>query len=341
MLSHEAPQASTLATFVLPIAKALRLQGEDPMEILERAEIDPACVINADRRIPVNQMQALWKLCVECTGEEAFGLLAAEQVQPTTLQGLGLAFLASDTVYAALQRLVRFCKVISTGLDLVLVDRGEYTDLEFHAPIITLQADFQYAGLDFGMGMIMKMCQATLGEYVSPIHADLQRSAPADPGQFASLLGCRVSFGEDVSRIRFVRADIVDRLVTGNRELARINDEQVETYLASFLEDSASQAVVSRIVEALPQGVPSQDQIACAMNVSSRTLQRKLKEEKTSFSDLLQDTRLQLAQKYLAQPQRSVVEIAYMLGFSEPSTFSRAFKRWTGQAPAEYRATSG
>ena len=71
--------------------------------------------------------------------------------------------------------------------------------------------------------------------------------------------------------------------------------------------------------------------------MSNRTLQRKLKDEGTSFMDLLQDTRLQLARKYLRQPSRSVVETAYMLGFSEPSTFSRAFKRWTGLAPAEYR----
>jgi AraC-like DNA-binding protein len=95
---------------------------------------------------------------------------------------------------------------------------------------------------------------------------------------------------------------------------------------------------VSRIVEHLPDGPPNQKQIAATMNVSNRTLQRKLRDEGTSFIDLLQDARLNLAKKYLSQPQRSIVEIAYLLGFSEPSTFSRAFKRWTGSAPAEFRA---
>ena len=96
--------------------------------------------------------------------------------------------------------------------------------------------------------------------------------------------------------------------------------------------------VVSKIVERLPDGPPSQQQIAEALHVSNRTLQRKLKDEGTSFMDLLQDTRMQLARRYLRQPSRSVVETAYLLGFSEPSTFSRAFKRWTGVAPAEYRS---
>jgi AraC-like DNA-binding protein len=340
MLTNRAPNASTLATFVLPIARALRLQGEDPMQILELAGIDPASVINADRRISITKMQRLWELSLERTGQEAFGLLAAEQVQATTLQGLGLAFLSSDTVYDALKRLVRFCKVISTGLDLQLVEQGEYIDLEFRVPLTRLEQDFQFAALDFGMGMIMKMCQLTLGEYMSPIHADLQRPVPRDPGRFASLLGCKLSFDEELYRIRFVRADIIDRLVTANSELARINDDQVKGYLASFLDSSTSQEVVCRIVEELSEGLPSQSRIADALNMSSRTLQRKLKEEGCSFSDLVQDTRLQLAKKYLAQPHRSVVEIAYMLGFSEPSTFSRAFKRWTGQSPAEFRANS-
>ena len=94
---------------------------------------------------------------------------------------------------------------------------------------------------------------------------------------------------------------------------------------------------MDKIIEHLPDGPPNQQQIAQALHVSNRTLQRKLKNEGTSFMDLLQDTRLQLARKYLSHPNRSIVETAYMLGFSEPSTFSRAFKRWTGVAPADFR----
>ena len=94
---------------------------------------------------------------------------------------------------------------------------------------------------------------------------------------------------------------------------------------------------MDQIVEKLPDGPPSQQQIAAALHVSNRTLQRKLKDEGASFKDLLQDTRMQLARKYLGSPGRSGVETAYLLGFSEPSTFSRAFKRWTGVSPADYR----
>jgi AraC-like DNA-binding protein len=188
------------------------------------------------------------------------------------------------------------------------------------------------------MGLIVVLCRITLGEYFSPIEIRCRRPVPSDPDCFAAMLGSHIEYATDRNCITFVRSDIMEPLATANAELARVNDEQAETYLATFIDVSAAHEVVSRIVERLPDGPPSQSQIAAAMHVSNRTLQRKLKDEGTSFIDLLQDARLNLARKYLAQPQRSIVEIAYLLGFSEPSTFSRAFKRWTGSAPAEYRA---
>ena len=329
--------ASILATFVLPIAKALRLRGVDPMELLERAEIDPAHLLNADRRVPAEKLDTLLALALEETGEPTFGLLAAEQVTPAILHGLGLSFLASDTVLDALQRLARFSHVLSTGVELEVVEREDFVDLEFHTTEYARDDMIHYTGLDFGMGLVMVMCRITLGEYVSPIRVDTTRPLPDNPGAFASLLGSQINFDAERDRITFVRVDIVDQLLTANPELARVNDELVESYLAKFLDVSTSREVVGKIVEQLPDGAPNQKKIAGALNVSNRTLQRKLKDEGTSFVDLLQDTRLKLAQKYLARPDRSVVETAYLLGFSEPSTFSRAFKRWTGMAPADYR----
>ena len=331
---------STLATLILPIAKALRIEGIDPMLLMEQAGIDPAMVINPDRRIPVENMQTLWRLAGEATDEEAFGLLAAEQLQPATLQGLGLAVLASDSIYDALKRLVRFARVFSTGLGLELRECGEVVELEMLTDEEFTGEHLNWLTYDFGIGLIVVLCRLTLGEYFSPINIQCRRPEPAAPDRFAAMLGSRIEFDADRNCITFVKSDIMEPLATANAELARVNDEQAETYLATFVEVSAARQVVSRIVEHLPDGPPSQKQIAAAMNVSNRTLQRKLKDEGTSFIDLLQDARLALAKKYLAQPQRSIVEIAYLLGFSEPSTFSRAFKRWTGQAPAEYRAAA-
>lgn len=168
-------EASTLATFILPIAKALRVQGLDPMELLEQADIDPSHVINDDRRVPVANMQQLWRLATAATGDEAFGLRAAEQIQPGTLQGLGLAVLVSDTIYEGLERLVRFSRVLSSGFVLSLEERGDFVDLTFLHQENELSQEFSWQSYDFGLGVVLVMCRLTLGEYLSPFMIETTR----------------------------------------------------------------------------------------------------------------------------------------------------------------------
>jgi AraC-like DNA-binding protein len=155
-----------------------------------------------------------------------------------------------------------------------------------------------------------------------------------------TILGTHVSFEHDKTCIIWSRSDIQEQLVTGDPSLAGILDEHAANYIDSYLDSSVSREAAQKIITRLPDGPPSQKQIADDMCMSSRTLQRKLKSEAIGFSDLLNYSRMQLAKKYLRQPGQSVAQTAYLLGFSEPSTFSRAFKRWTGETPASYRDQS-
>ena len=324
-----------MGTFILPVARALRLQGIDALDVLDEIGIDAARAANPDWRVHHAEFNRLMNRCVDLTGDEAFGLLAAEQLQPQVLHALGLAWLASDTVYDGLRRLVRFGKLVSTALDLDLREEGELVHIDLGRNVELDNVAF--ANRDYGVGMVVRMSQLTLGEFLAPVGVAIERPHPTNPERWEYMLSCRVEFEAPCTSITWSRADIMEPLVTGDPALARVNDEQTQAYLDSFLPQTTSREVVDKIIERLPDGPPSQQQIAQSLHVSNRTLQRRLREEGTSFMDLLQDTRLQLATKYLRQPNRSVVETAYLLGFSEPSTFSRAFKRWTGVAPAEFR----
>ncbi|MEA2094390.1 MAG: helix-turn-helix transcriptional regulator, partial [Pseudomonadota bacterium] len=108
-------------------------------------------------------------------------------------------------------------------------------------------------------------------------------------------------------------------------------------YLARFDRANITMQVRSKIIEQLHDGAPKQEDIAGTLHVSLRSLQRKLKDEHTSYKTLLENTRQQLAMQYLRDSQRSIGEITYLLGFAEPSNFTRAFRRWTGQSPGEFR----
>lgn len=326
---------SLLGTFVVPVAQALRQQGVDPLELIGRVGLDLAKAANPDWRVGQGVFNELMQQCIAATGDEAFGLLAAEQLQPQVLHSLGLAWLASDTVYDGLKRLQRFGRLVATGIDLGLREEGDSVRLllgfDSHAE------DVVPASRDYAIGIITRMCRLTLGEYLAPVNIELGRPCPSEPERWEYLLSSRIVFDAPANCITWSSADIMEPLVTGDPALARINDEHTAAFLDSFLVRSTTREVVDKIVEQLPDGPPSQQQIAQALHMSNRTLQRKLKEEGTRFKDLLQDTRMQLAGRYLRSPGRSVVETAYLLGFSEPSTFSRAFKRWAGQSPVQYR----
>lgn len=329
---------SMLGSFIVPVAQALRQLGFDPVTVVEEAGIDLAKGANPDWRVGQQDFDRLLNHCVEVTGEEAFGLLASEHLQPQVLHSLGLAWLASDTVYDGLLRLQRFGRLVSTGIDLKLEEEDDSVHL--YLGMDPRLADIGPASRDYAVGIVTRMCRLTLGEFLAPVIILMERPVPAKAERWEYLLASRVVFDADTTRITWSRSDIIEPLVTGDSRLARINDEHTLAYLDSFLARSTSRDVVDKIVERLPDGPPSQQQIASALCVSNRTLQRKLREEGTSFKELLRDTRMQLARRYLRSPGRSVVETAYLLGFSEPSTFSRAFKRWTGVAPAQYRESA-
>ncbi|MEJ2532884.1 MAG: AraC family transcriptional regulator ligand-binding domain-containing protein [Halioglobus sp.] len=326
---------SMLATYVLPVAQALRQQGVDPLPIMADAGIDLARAANPDWRIASADFHTLMGRCLEITGDEAFGLVAAEQLQPQALHGLGLGWLASDTIFAGLVRLERFVKIVSTGVKLDLQEEGDLVHLSLDEDVDV--ENFVHAARDYGVGMVTRMCRLTLGDFLAPVLIQIDRPVPQAPERWEYLLASRVVFGTGLTRISWSGPDIREPLVTGDPALARANDEQAQAYLDSLLAPTMTRAVVDKIVEHLPDGPPSQQQIAEALHVSSRTLQRKLREEGATFKELVQEARLHLAHKYLRERNCSVLETAYLLGFSEASTFSRAFKRWTGMAPAEYR----
>jgi len=120
--------------------------------------------------------------------------------------------------------------------------------------------------------------------------------------------------------------------------MALLHDRFAGEYLARFSESRVTHKARQVLCRLLPQGEPKREVVAQTLHLSQRTLQRRLQEEGTSFQTLLDDTRRELAEQYLAQPSMTLLEIAYLLGFADPSNFFRAFRRWFDATPGEYRA---
>lgn len=334
-MDADASEITTIGSVAVLIARALHASGCEPAPLFQTAGIDFEEMANPAARIPMSRLQALWSLAVETTGDQCFGLRAAEQLQPVMLHGLGFAWLASDSLRDALNRLVRYSRLINTAIAVRLEDWETTVELVVTGP--EKWPGFVYAASDAGMAIFLKMCRITAGEGVTPASVVLQRPQPPCATEFERVFAAPVGYGAAANRLCFDRQLVDTWLPTANPELARVNDQTVVDYLARFDRESITMRVRSRIIERLPDGRPSQESIASSLHVSLRSLQRKLRDEEVTFKMLLENTRRELAMQYVRESHRTISEITYLLGFSEPGNFTRAFKRWTGMPPGEFR----
>lgn len=329
---------SMMGSIAALIAQTLRSYDCDPEPLFKQAGLDTGRLSNPDTRFPGKRVQHLWQLAVNASGDPCFGFVAGEQVQPVVLHGLGFSWLASDTLRDALTRLVRYSRLISSAANMHLQDGDDSLDLVILPP--TGVEDVTFASQDAGLSGFLRMCRLTAGDDIDPVHVSLRRPRPDCDSRLQAYFRAPLEYDADANVLSFSKQQVDTPLTNSNPELARINDKAVVDYLARFDRDSLTMQVRSRIIERLHDGTPNQEAIARSLNVSLRSLQRKLNNEATNFKTLLESTRRELALLYIRETHRSLGEITYLLGFSEPSNFTRAFKRWTGVSPIEYRENS-
>lgn len=313
------------------IHRALSAHAIDGSALFRRAGMDPDRLRDPNARYPLNAMQRLWTLATAATGDECFGLEVAQAWHPTTFHALGYSALASETLRGALQRMVRYGRVVTTGARLELQQNGD----EVTVKLLGSLPDDQMvpASIDAGVASIVILCRQGRGGRVDPVHVRLSRAEPACSSRLQAFFGCPVDFGAPENSLVFSVTDLDAQLPTANPVLLRVNEQVLTDYLARLERSEVTVQVQARLIQLLPSGEVDESSIARALNLSLRSMQRKLKARGVSFRKLLDDTRRQLAEQYLKDSTLSVSEIAYLLGFAEVSSFSRAFRRWTGHAP--------
>ncbi|KPK71101.1 MAG: hypothetical protein AMJ84_06690 [Acidithiobacillales bacterium SM23_46] len=328
-------QPTTIASWAIVIWRALEARGVNPRPIFERSGVDPAHFHDEGARYPISDMRRLWHAAVETTGDPCFGLEAGQYLHPTTFHALGYAWFASHTLYEAFERFVRFTRMISTGLSMRLVRAGDEAEVVWG--VTDPSIDVAPAAGDAAAAALLVMCRASCGETFRPKRMRLTRPNPPCLDRFEALVRAPVEFGSPDNLMVLDRAELERQLPTGNFELARASEEVVVRYLAHLDRHEVAMQVKARLVEMLPSGRVTAKAMADALHLSVRSLQRKLGEQQTSFAQLLEDTRRELARQYVGTSRLSVGEITYLLGFADPANFTRAFRRWTGQSPSEFR----
>lgn len=326
---------TTLASWPLMIWKTLDEAGHDPRPVFESAGADPALLQQAGARYPVSCLRQIWNEAARIYAAPCFGIAAARHWHPTTMHALGIAWFASPSLHEAFQRFVRHGTLVSTGITSKLErGRGSY--------VYTVQlADSRYVppaeGMHAAVAVIVRMCRMSLSEGFAPRRVTLPEATTTCHAALAEHLGCPVEIAGEVITLEMASADLQRQLPTANVELLASADRMIADYLAALDRDDVVARARAELLRQLPSGRVTEESVATALHVSLRTFQRRLRESGSNYRDLLQEVRRDLALKYIANPRLSITEISYLLGFSEPSSFARTFRRWTGCSPSQQR----
>jgi len=310
--------------------------GVEPAPVFREAGLDPRRWNETDARFDDESLDLAWLRAVDLTGDPCLGLHAARFINPGSLHALGFAWLVSDSLHDALARLVRYFDMISNGVGLELSVSGDTCRLAIDRML------FMHSALPYRMdafwAALIAMCRMSLSADFAPTSLTLSRPAPPCAADFYGLFRCPIDFAAPRDAMTFARDAVEQPLPTANRILARTNERVIADYLARFHADSFPDRVRTRLIELLPGGAYNELTVAQSLNVSRRTLQRRLAADGTSFKVLLDEARHELAVRYIGEQRMSIKEASYLLGFGEPGNFTRAFKRWTGEAPSRFRA---
>ena len=329
---------SSISSWALLVAKALEAEGQDSEAVFRSAGLDPTKLRDPDARFPVEGMCRLWRLAVQVTGDPYFGLNAAGFWHPTTMNALGYSWMASDSLRDALNRMTRYGRLVTTVAEMKLEEFDDH--FTFRIRPLMARSNVPYEAVDAGLATFVSMCRMSYGDDFHPLRVVTQRPEFGDPTRYLEYFCAPVEFSTPDNILYFSKESLEAHLPTANPRLARINDRIVTEYLAQFDKGSTAMRVRAKLIDLLSAGNVAQRDVADSLHMSLRTLQRKLSEESTSYKDLLDETRRELANQYLRQACLSVGEVTYLLGFSEPSNFARAFKRWTGRTPSEFRTAA-
>ncbi|MCV2358093.1 MULTISPECIES: AraC family transcriptional regulator [Roseateles] len=313
------------------MAQAFAGRGLCLQSLLDQQGLDPA---EPDPRVLSDAYSGAWELAAARTGDAAIGL----SVPAHPLVALGLLshlVLAAHDLGEALQYILRFSALLSPAVCMELDQAAGQARLR--VDILKGLRPTPLQRYDFIANVVLQSLNWATARRVRPLSISYPFAAPPDLGRWIEVFGCELEFNAEHFCIVFDSADLSTPIPTANASVA------------ALCERSAAQAMMQRggsiqvrvrqlLTQELPKGDPKREAIATLLHMSERTLQRRLLEESTSFNKLLDETRRELAARYLSRGSITATEMSFALGFADPSNFYRACKRWFGQSPSHLRS---
>jgi len=326
---------TTSAVWVKGIAEMLAAEGLDVASLFAAAGIDRSALEGPAARLQTEKLSHLWQLAVERSRNPAIAVAQHQVARPAAFDVVGYTMMSCADLRGAFERLIRYLLILSDALTMTMTKEDDGYRIDFvlfggDRPIPRQRIEFIFV-------TVVSFCRWITRSDLSPRSVELAYPGPADPAPYRTAFRCPVVFDASRNSLLFASADMNLALPTFNPQLAELHERFAGEYLRHFDHAQTSFRVREAIVRRLPDGEPRRDEVAVELRMSERTLQRRLEEEKTSFVQLLDDTRRELADQYLGRLHLSLAQAAYLLGFADQSSFFRACRRWFKVSPGQYR----
>jgi AraC-like DNA-binding protein len=315
----------------------LREHGKDAEGIIANVGARPEQVNDDAVRLEVPKQIRILELAAEALNDELLGFHLARNFD---LREIGLVYyvIASSEKFAdALLSAKRYSMIMNEGvrLNVTLDDRTVAIALDY----VEIDRQSDRHQIEFWLVTIVRICRQVTDTRLAPRHVRIRHRRDETPAELRSFFGCDVEFG--AARDEIIFSGSVASLPIAARD-NYLNDMLLR-YADAALADRPQERVSLRsaVERILPQLLPharvSASNVAQRLGISTRTLSRKLHVEGVAFLQILEETRAALAKRYLAEHDLPVSEIAWLLGYGEVSSFTNAFKRWTGVTPRQFR----
>ncbi len=308
--------------------------GLDPVRMVAQAGLDQACLYTPDLRIPEARLAEVLEASARVTACHSLGLMVGESWRLSDFGPVSLLLQHQPTLRHALAEIERYRHWLSDSISILVTEYPEITVLH-----VTLQTGRHQPGrqaMELTVAALYSLIRAILGASWKPHSVHFAHAAPADLQIHRRLFGQHIEFGSEF-----------DGLVLASGDLDRVNplaDASLAGYARGFLDlqpgagkPSIAADVRRTLHQLLPRGRGAVEQVAQSLGISPRTLQRQLEQDGDTFSAQVNEVRRELAQRYLQDPQRPLARVATLLGFSEPSAFSRWFAAQFGKSPTRWR----
>lgn len=320
--------ATSFPNFIQILRRGLAAKGIalDPL----LAQADLAELAKTNERLPLDITSKLWTIAEQASGDATLGLWLMKHVDITDFEELGIVLVSLTSPEHALQRMARYNRLASDAITLTPLSTNETIGVRFD-----VLAGAHWRSVEFAVAIITRLLRTRFGRDVGPASVAFAFDNPPGRSSYERYYRCPVTLGAKQSVVAFHRRDSDPEGVVRADLFSRF-EPLLEARLSAIEATSTPwvDRVSSFVGPRLKDGEPSLDEAATALHVSTRTLQRHLSNEGKSFQVVLDDTRRQLATQWLARREMSLTQIGFLLGFSSSSAFSRAHKRWFGEAPS-------